>query len=212
MSIDWKNVGLTALDVVTGIGGAVAGAYGGPAASQGVVMAGGAIKGLVNQATESDEKPSRKEQHDRQDFQARAKAPAQLPAASDAAPPTRAKLSDSDEAVARAELAKLGYANSTIDAILAGPPSGAVASNDAKPATSAAPVATSAAPAATSAAPPPVEGNITKGVDWERLASVAGNAIKGYMGNNTGGFDGTTLGAIPATGTPTAAAKGTRTS
>lgn len=106
--IDWKNIGTKAIDIVAGVGGAVAGIYGGPAAASGIQNAGGAIKSLVDDGN-GDKKPSRRDQHDRQDFQARAK------------PQAAAAPANPDEQVARTELAKLGYSSAQINAILAGP-------------------------------------------------------------------------------------------
>jgi hypothetical protein len=104
-----------------------------------------------------------------------------------------AKPSDTDDAVARAELTKLGYKPEAIDQILTGPKGQAVASAEAK------------APAPTPAAPPTpvVKGETTKSVDFSTIASVLGQAVKAYTGNSTDGFEGTTLGAISATGKPT---------
>jgi hypothetical protein len=105
MMPDWKNIGTKAIDIVAGVGGAVAGAYGGPAAASGVQQAGGAIKSLVEDGGGAP-KQTRSERFDRADFQARKKSP----------PVT---LGDAD--TTRAELTRLGWTPEQIDTILSGP-------------------------------------------------------------------------------------------
>lgn len=105
MMPDWKNIGTKAIDIVAGVGGAVAGAYGGPAAASGVQQAGGAIKSLVEDGGDAP-KQTRTERFDRADFQARKKST-----------PT----SVGDEDTTRAELARLGWTREQIDTILSGP-------------------------------------------------------------------------------------------
>ena len=169
--IDWKNVGSKAIDIVAGVGGAVAGAYGGPAAASGVQSAGGAIKSFIDEG--GDQKQSRREQHDRQDFQARSKV---VPSAQVVSP------TSPDEAITRRELAKLGYTAQQIDGIIAGPgpePTQPLAGKDV----------------------PVVQGESTKSVDWQKLATVAGAAIKSAVGTNAETYEGTNTAALekPAT-------------
>ena len=157
--IDWKNIGSKAVDIVAGVGGAVAGAYGGPAAASGVQTAGGAIKSFIDQG---DQKQSRREQLDRQDFQARSKV---VPAAQVASP------TNPDEAITRRELAKLGYTAEQIDVIVAGPgrePTQTLPGKDLAV----------------------VQGESTKSVDWQKLATVAGAAIKSVVGTNAESYEG----------------------
>lgn len=111
---DYKSIGLKALDVVVGIGSAVAGGYGGPAAAQGVQMAGGAIKEGINEATGEGER-SRADKHDRADFQARGRVVQQ----------PRAPVEPADDgAASRAELLRMGWTPEQADRIIAGPTSG----------------------------------------------------------------------------------------
>lgn len=168
--IDWKNIGGKAIDIVAGIGGAVAGIYGGPAAASGIQTAGGAVKSLVDDGS-SDQKQSRREQHDRQDFQTRK-----------VLPPTQvAPPSNPDEAITRRELAKLGYTAQQIDVIIAGPgrPPEQTAPKDV----------------------PVVPGESTKSVDWQKIASVAGAAIKGVAGTNADTYEGTNTAVLAKPGT-----------
>lgn len=166
--IDWKNVGSKAIDIVAGIGGAVAGAYGGPAAASGIQTAGGAIKSFIDDG--SDQKQSRREQHDRQDFQARKKV---------VQPPQVAPAMNPDEAITRNELAKLGYSAQQIDVIIAGP------GRDAQTPPKNVPV---------------VPGESTKSVDWQKIATVAGAAIKGVAGTNAETYEGTNTAALEKPG------------
>lgn len=167
--IDWKNIGGKAIDIVAGIGGAVAGIYGGPAAASGIQTAGGAVKSLVDDGS-SDQKQSRREQHDRQDFQTRK-----------VLPPTQVAPSNPDEAITRRELAKLGYTAPQIDVIIAGPgrPPEQTAPKDV----------------------PVVPGESTKSVDWQKIASVAGAAIKGVAGTNADTYEGTNTAVLAKPGT-----------
>lgn len=176
--IDWKNVGVKAIDIVAGIGGAVAGAYGGPAAATGIQTAGGAIKSFIDDGS-GEAKMSRREQHDRQDFQARTKV----------LPPAQASATaNPDEAIARAELAKLGYSAQQIDTIIAGP---------SRPGTQATATAAATAPKDV----PVVPGESTKAVDWKKIAEVAGTAIKGAVGTSADTYEGTNTAALEKTGT-----------
>lgn len=111
---DYKKLGLTALDVVVGVGSAVAGGYGGPEAAKGVQMAGSAIKSGVNNLT-GDE--SRAEKYDRADFQARGNA-LEL---RNSPPPTE---QPSDDGFAREELLRKGWSAEQAESILAGPGEG----------------------------------------------------------------------------------------
>lgn len=170
--IDWKNIGSKAVDIVAGVGGAVAGAYGGPAAASGVQTAGGAIKSFIDEGG-GDKKQSRREQLDRQDFQARSKV---VPPAQVASP------TSPDEAITRRELAKLGYTAEQIDVIVAGPgrePTQTLPGKDV----------------------PVVQGESTKSVDWQKLATVAGAAIKSAVGTNAESYEGTNTAVLekPAT-------------
>lgn len=113
--MDAKFIGLKALDVLTGIGAAVAGGYGGPDAAKGVMMAGGAIKDITGEATGGEER-SRADRHDRADFQAREAVVAKKQEA--------AALSADDRASGRAELMKLGWSAEKADMILSGPRDG----------------------------------------------------------------------------------------
>lgn len=108
--VDGKAIGLTVLDVVTGVGAAVAGAYGGPAAAGGVTMAGGAIKNL---ATDGQGTPAtRSERFDKADFATRTKATESKRAG------LIAQASDTE--ATKAELRALGHSEEKIDGILAG--------------------------------------------------------------------------------------------
>ncbi len=117
MMVDGKAIGLTVLDVVTGVGAAVAGVYGGPAAATGVAMAGGAIKNL---ATDGQGTPdSRGERFEKADFATRAKATESKRAG------LIAQASDAE--ATKAELRGLGYSEAKIDGILAGKTTGPAA-------------------------------------------------------------------------------------
>jgi hypothetical protein len=112
--MDYKKLGLTALDVVVGIGSAVAGGYGGPEAAKGVQMAGSAIKTGVNDFTGDG---GRADKLDREDFQARSRAIEQR----NKTPETE---ESSDLAFSRQELIRQGWSAEKADRILAGPGEG----------------------------------------------------------------------------------------
>lgn len=169
--MDAKFIGLRALDIVAGLGSAVAGGVGGPKAAEGVMMAGGAIKDLANAGGEA---PSRAERHDRADFQSRetvaAKKQEQQVVASD------------DRASGRAELVKLGWSPEEADRILNGPQrtpaaSASTAQNQVQPAAQPASVEADGGTAT-------VFGKLLKGVMASRVAEEKGAPLPGAKGVN----------------------------
>lgn len=164
--MDGKAIGLKALDILVGIGAAVAGGTGGPEAAKGVMMAGGAIKDITNEATGGAE-ATRSERHDRADFQAR-----------DAAVAKQKQLAVADDrAASRAELLKLGWTEEAIEQILKGPPR-----------------QTSAPPAP--GPPPPSPAKVPETVTAEEgsaLAGVVGKLLKGSVGTKAQAQSGNVL-------------------
>lgn len=106
--MDWKSMAGKGLDVVVGVASAAVGVTGGPEAAKGVQMAGGGIKGIVEEATGNGDKPSRKERLERADFGVREKPRTVTPA--------------SDEEKARNALMALGYSDVEVERILEGRP------------------------------------------------------------------------------------------
>lgn len=169
--MDAKFIGLKALDIVAGLGAAVAGGVGGPKAAEGVMMAGGAIKDLANAGGEA---PSRAERHDRADFQARetvaAKKQEQQAVASD------------DRASGRAELVKLGWSPEEADRILNGPqrtPAASASTAQTQPQPTAQP-ASGDSESGTAA----VLGKLLKGVMASRATEEKGTPLSGAKGVN----------------------------
>ena len=106
--MDWKSMAGKGLDVVVGVASAAVGVTGGPEAAKGVQMAGGGIKGIVEEATGTGGKPSRKEQLERADFGSREK--------------PKTVTAPSDEDSARTALIALGYSREEVERILEGRP------------------------------------------------------------------------------------------
>lgn len=123
--LDYKGVGLKVLDVVVGVGSAVAGGYGGPEAAKGVQMAGTAIKGIANDATGDG---NRADKLDREGFELRQQAlvakqqQQQQQQQTDGSSVPQASAGDDPEI--RAELIRLAWSPAQADQILAGPSKG----------------------------------------------------------------------------------------
>ena len=114
MMPDWKNIGTKAIDIVAGVGGAVAGAYGGPAAASGVQQAGGAIKSLVEDGGDAP-KQTRTERFDRADLGTR-RTPAPV-----VRPPA---VNMDQQTKLRSYFASLGWSGSDLERIMNGPKGG----------------------------------------------------------------------------------------
>lgn len=169
--MDGKTIGLKALDILVGLGAAVAGGTGGPEAAKGVMMAGGAIKDLTNQATGGEE-TTRSERHDRADFQLR-----------DAALAKQKQVAVADDrAASRAELLKLGWPEEAIDQILKGPPQ----QSPAPPAQTASAQGEQTAAAKTPADPKSAMGEVI----GRLLKGAAGQTAKQQPGSTMSGEDG----------------------
>lgn len=131
-----KDMGLAIKDIVLGLGGAVAGVAGGPAAATAVAKAGSGIDRLIGESPPA-EKTSRGERFDRADFGARP--PQQQPASTKPAAPPAAKpptpppepeeepaepTGDAD--IATEYLRSVGWSAERVEGILSGPsPKGA---------------------------------------------------------------------------------------
>lgn len=114
MTVDWKSLAAKGLDVVVGVASAAVGVTGGPEAAKGVQMAGGGIKGIVEEASgggAGTEKPTRQERLDRQDFQSRDKGSVSKIDA-------QVQPLNSDEKSARLSLLQLGYTDAEVEEIL----------------------------------------------------------------------------------------------
>lgn len=174
---DYKNMGLKVLDVVVGVGAAVAGAKGGPEAAKGVMMAGNAIKSGVNEATGDG---SRADRHDRADFQAR---DATLVRKREAA-----VTANDDAAVSRAELIRLGWSPERADEILSGPSEevslasllGSGDGRETAPATSESPRVR------------PRSGQSLASAKGTRLPESEGSVVKGTEGSKVDEYEGST--------------------
>ncbi|MFO0572383.1 MAG: hypothetical protein U1A78_00150 [Polyangia bacterium] len=128
--MDIKEIGLAAKDVVFGIGAAVAGAQGGPAAAQGVNSASSGLDRIVNAVAPSEQ--SRAQRFDRADFAARqppqALPPASPPAVEQTAPPGGPAADSApllgDAKIAADYLSALGWSPEKLQSILQGPSNG----------------------------------------------------------------------------------------
>lgn len=128
--MDIKEIGLAAKDVVFGIGAAVAGAQGGPAAAQGVNSASSGLDRIVNAVAPSEQ--SRAQRFDRADFAARqppqAPTPALPPPAGQTVPPAEPAGNSpplrGDAKIAGDHLSALGWPPEKLQRILKGPGNG----------------------------------------------------------------------------------------
>lgn len=166
MATDWKNIGTGALDVVVGIGSAVAGAYAGSAGAAGIQMAGGGIKRLAQ--LEDSKSPADK--FERGDFGTREKLVEQRR--------IYAVISADDELSSRAELQRLGYSEGEIGAILAGKQGGAGLDGNRAAAASPAQILGAAGSPQKGAQPQPIVG--AEGENTNALASI-GKLISGAL-------------------------------
>jgi hypothetical protein len=167
--MDWKSMAGKGLDVVVGVASAAVGVTGGPEAAKGVQMAGGGIKGIVEEAT-GGEKPSRKERLERADFGAREK--------------PRTVTPPSDEENARNALIALGYSGGEVERILEGRPQRMAASTP----TQEKPVVQEEPTASTEPG----------GFDAKAIIGSLGRLIKGESGKVTVAQPGSMDGALPA--------------
>jgi hypothetical protein len=131
--MDAKDLGLAIKSVVLGLGGAVAGVAGGPAAAEGVAKADRGLDRLIGVEPPA-EKGTRGERFDRADYGARSSAPSSGGPARETRPalaPERAKAppdaeeasepSLGDEQIATGFLQSLGWSSEKIQGILGGP-------------------------------------------------------------------------------------------
>lgn len=121
---DWKSIGLGAKDVIVGVLGAVAGAYGGSEGAKAVNNAGSGIDKIVGAAM-PEEKVTRSEKFDRADLPTKRAVPAgRTPASPPAAEePGEAGLQGSadESAIAADFLRGRGWSREKIRQILSGP-------------------------------------------------------------------------------------------
>jgi hypothetical protein len=97
--MDAKEIGLAAKDVIFGIGAAVAGAEGGPAAAQGVTKAGAGLDRILAMVLPDDKKASR----------------------TTTAPPAETEPLSGDAKLTADHLRELGWSQAQIEQILRGP-------------------------------------------------------------------------------------------
>ena len=141
--MDAKEVGLSIKSIVLGLGGAVAGVAGGPAAAEGVAKADKGLDRLIGIDPPAD-KGTRGERFDRADYGARA--PAQKPPARSSGS-TRASLAEEraqspekelaepvgDEQITTGFLQSRGWSSDTVQEILDGPQSEAAQGRESRP-------------------------------------------------------------------------------
>lgn len=168
--MDWQSLAGKGLDVVVGVASAAVGVTGGPEAAKGVQMAGGGIKGIVEEASGKGEKTSRAEKLERADF-----GPRERP---------KSVTAPSDEESARNALMALGYSAVEVERILEGRPQRIAASKPTQE--------------QTVMKDEPKPSTEPGGFDAKAIIGSLGRLIKGEPGKVIVGQPGSMDGALPA--------------